>query len=408
MSGDGKKGHPGGHPGGHPHGAGGHPGGTIKEVYATIKDAPDAHGQAHQFMMNKQNQIRLVFWETTAGCNLECAHCRRIDVASTLMKNDLTTEQSKKMIDSLLEVGNPILVLSGGEPLYRPDIFELARYATDKGLTVALATNGTLVTAAVAQKIKESGIQRVSISLDGLGETHDFLRKLPGSYDMAIRGLNELRKIGVPVQINCTIAKHNVHQVKEIYQNAIDLGAVALHIFMLVPVGCGVTIAEDQMLDPQVYEDVLGWFYEVSKEKKIETKATCAPHYFRIMRQKAKEEGIQITPKTHGMAAMTKGCLAGSAICFISHKGEVFPCGYLPVEAGNIHRQSFKDVWDNSEVFANLRDPDKLKGKCGICEYKKVCEGCRARAYYEKGGDYMEEEPYCIYEPTKIAQKEDR
>jgi heme b synthase len=381
---------------------------TIKEVYQDLKNSPEQKGQAHQYMMNKANQLRLVFWETTAGCNLECAHCRRIDVASSLMKNDLTFEESCRMIDGLLEVGRPILVLSGGEPLFRPDIFDIARYATGKGLIVALATNGTLVTPDVARKVKDSGIQRVSISLDGLGATHDQLRKLPGSYDMAIRGMKALQDAGMPVQINCTIARHNVHQVKEIYQNAIGLGAVALHIFMLVPVGCGVTIAEDQMLAPEVYEDVLSWFYEVSKEKKIETKATCAPHYFRIMRQKAKEEGIQITPQTHGMAAMTKGCLAGSAICFISHKGEVFPCGYLPVEAGNIHKDRFKDIWESSEVFANLRDPDALKGKCGVCEYKKVCEGCRARAFYEKNGDYMEEEPYCTYEPVKIAGKDAR
>lgn len=396
-------GHPGGHPpGGHP--GSGHPG-TIKDVYKDIKDRPDGHEHAHKFMSNVKNQVRLVFWETTAGCNLECAHCRRIDVARQLMKDDLTFEQSCKMIDGLAEVGKPILVLSGGEPLFRRDIFDIAKYAVSKGLTVALSTNGTMVTPDIAIKVREAGIQRVSISLDGIGETHDTLRKLKGSYDRAVQGMKYLQAEGLPVQINCTIAKHNVHQVKDIYQNAIDLGAVALHIFMLVPVGCGVQIAEDQMLEPDKYEEVLSWFYQVSKEKKIETKATCAPHYFRIMRQKAAEEGIEITPKTHGMAAMTKGCLAGSAICFISHKGQVFPCGYLPVEAGNIHKQSFKDVWENSEVFAKLRDPNALGGKCGACEYKTVCEGCRARAFYEHEGDYMAEEPYCTYIPERIALK---
>ena len=355
--------------------------GTIKDVYKEIKESPDGSAHAHEYMTNEKRQIRLVFWETTAGCNLECAHCRRIDVARQLMKDDLTFEQSCKMIDGLTEVGKPILVLSGGEPLFRPDIFDIAKYAVSKGLTVALSTNGTMVTPDIAIKVKEAGIQRVSISLDGIGETHDTLRKLKGSYDRAVKGMKYLQAAGLPVQINCTIAKHNVHQVKEIYQNAIDLGAIALHIFMLVPVGCGVQIAEDQMLEPDKYEEVLSWFYEVSKEKKIETKATCAPHYFRIMRQKAAEEGIEITPNTHGMAAMTKGCLAGSAICFISHKGQVFPCGYLPVEAGNIHTQNFKDVWENSDIFAKLRDPNQLGGKCGACEYKTVCEGCRARAF---------------------------
>lgn len=388
----------------HPHGKGGHPGGhpggTIKEVYTDIKDRGDADEQARRFMENQESKLRLVFWETTAGCNLECVHCRRIDVARQLMKNDLDTEESKRLIDGIAELGECILVLSGGEPLFRPDIYELAEYADSRGLTVALATNGTMITPEVARKIVDAKVQRVSISLDGATpETHDMFRKLPGSFDRAIKGMKYLQELGMSVQINCTIAKHNVHEVEKLYQNAIDLGADALHIFMLVPVGCGVQIAEDQMLDAETYERVLNWFYDVSKEGRIQTKATCAPHYFRVMRQRAKAEGVTISPRTHGMAAMTKGCLAGQSICFVSHKGEVFPCGYLPVEAGNIHKSSFADVWKNSEVFANLRDQEKLEGKCGACEFKYVCEGCRARAYYQSGGDYMAEEPYCVYEP---------
>ncbi|HEB71765.1 MAG TPA: radical SAM protein [Nitrospirae bacterium] len=356
-------------------------------------------------MMNKENQLRLVFWETTAGCNLECVHCRRLDVARELMKNDLTTEQSKKMIDGLVKAGKCILVLSGGEPLFRPDIYEIAEYADSVGLTVALATNGTLVTPEVARKIADSKVQRVAISLDGATpETHDKFRKLPGSYDLAVQGIKNLQAVGMETQINSTIAKHNVHEVEKLYENAIALGVEALHIFMLVPVGCGVQIAEDAMLDANKYEEVLNWFYDISQEGKIQTKATCAPHYFRIMRQRAKADGVSISVKSHGMAAMTKGCLAGQSICFISHKGEVFPCGYLPVEAGHVLKQEFADVWNNSKVFANLRDQDKLGGKCGVCEYKKVCEGCRARAFFETKGDYMAEEPYCIYEPKKIEK----
>lgn len=382
---------------------GGHPGGTIKEVYKDIKDTEEGSSEARKYMM--QDQLRLVFWETTAGCNLECVHCRRLDVAHELMKNDLTTEQSKQLIDNIAAESKCILVLSGGEPLFRPDIYEIARYGRDAGLTMALATNGTMVTEEVAQKIVDAGIQRVSISLDGAtAETHDKFRKLPGSFDLAIRGLKNLQALGMETQINSTIAKHNVHEVEMLYKNAIDLGVEALHIFMLVPVGCGVQIAEEAMLDAEKYEEVLNWFYDISKEGKIQTKATCAPHYFRIMRQRAKEEGVKISPKTHGMAAMTKGCLAGQSICFVSHKGEVFPCGYLPVEAGNVLKQPFTEIWRGSNVFADLRDQDKLGGKCGVCEFKKVCEGCRARAYYDTQGDYMAEEPYCIYEPTKIEQ----
>ncbi|HHT9154757.1 MAG TPA: SPASM domain-containing protein, partial [Candidatus Tripitaka sp. YC43] len=199
-------------------------------------------------------------------------------------------------------------------------------------------------------------------------------------------------------------------------------GADALHIFMLVPVGCGVEIAEDQMLSAQKYEETLNLFYDLALEAKIQTKATCAPHYFRILRQRGGSTaghpgGMPPIKDPHlmgrmgtshpgghpSMAAMTKGCLAGTGVCFISHKGEVFPCGYLPVTSGNVRTKSFAEIWRTSEVFAKLRNPDLLGGKCGACEYKKVCEGCRARAFYQTG-DYMAEEPYCIYVPKGLQK----
>ena len=379
----------------------GHPtdrGANMKEVFSQIKT--DATGKVSgHYMQNKKNQLRLIFWETTAGCNLECVHCRRLDVSKELADDDMTTEESLKFIDELSANMNPILILSGGEPLYRPDIFVIAEYAVKKGLKVALATNGTLVDDAKAEEIKKAGIERVSISIDGVdAETHDNFRKLKGSFDSAIRGFKNLRKVGMSVQINCTIAKHNADQFEGIYDLAVNLGADALHVFMLVPVGCGVQIAEDQMLEPKRYEEVLNKVYDKAQESKLHIKATCAPHYFRIMRERAREEGITISPKTHGMAAMTKGCLAGTAVCFVSHKGEVFPCGYLPVNSGNVKTSSIEDIWNDSAIFSNLRDDSLLEGKCGRCEYKKVCEGCRARAFYDTG-NYMSEEPYCVYEP---------
>ncbi len=400
--------HPGGHPtshghGGHPasHGHGGHPE-TIRETYSRIKD--DTSGKpAVEYMKNMKNQLRLVFWETTVGCNLECVHCRRLDVSTTLAKDDMTTKEAFAFVDAVAETGRPILVLSGGEPLFRPDIFDIAKYAVSKGLSVALATNGTLVDDETAKKIVDAGIARVSISFDGAdAKTHDEFRKIPGSFERSIAGFKRLKDLGMSMQINCTIAKHNVEQIDDLYNMAVKMGADAIHIFMLVPVGCGVQIADDQMLHPKKYEEVLNHFYDLSKEAKIQTKATCAPHYFRIMRERAKEEGITISPKTHGMAAMTKGCLAGTGVCFVSHKGEVFPCGYLPVEAGHVRKQKFVDIWNDSPVFQKLRDPELLEGKCGACEYKKVCEGCRARAFYDTG-NYLAEEPYCIYQP-KMAR----
>lgn len=355
---------------------------------------------------NGENELRLVFWETTAGCNLECIHCRRLDVAHEMMRSDLTTQEAFRLVEQIAEVGNPILILSGGEPLIRPDILDIARHAKGRGLMVSLATNGTLITSKLARAIRDAGIARVAISLDGArAETHDQFRRQLGAFHRALEGIGYLRWAKVPVQVNTTVARHNVGELEAIHDLAVDLGAVALHAFLLVPVGCGVQIAEDQMLSPEGYEAVLHRFYELAQRGRLQCKATCAPHYYRVVRQRAAAEGRTVVPARHGMAAMTKGCLAGSAVCFVSHKGEVFPCGYLPVEAGNVRRAPFGDIWRLSPVFASLRDPDCLEGKCGACEFVHICSGCRARAYYATG-DYLAEEPFCIYEPqhlTKIA-----
>ena len=348
----------------------------------------------------KQPVLRLLFWETTTGCNLECMHCRRLNVSRQLAKNDLTTKEGLAFIDALTTTEKPILVLSGGEPLMRSDIFELAAHAIECGLTVALATNGTLVTKKIAGKIKSVGIDRVSISIDGKSaKTHDGFRKLPGSFDRALEGIAHLRAQDVPVQINSTVAKHNDDQLSGIYDLAISVGAMALHLFMLVPVGCGMQIADEIMLSAERQEEILNWFYDRSKTKTLQMKATCAPHYYRIMRQRAQAEETKIDRSIHGMAAVTKGCLAGTSVCFVSHKGQVFPCGYLPLEVGNVKNQPFEEIWEKASLFETLRRPELLKGKCGVCEYIKVCGGCRARAY-GKVGDVLEEEPYCIYQPS--------
>lgn len=366
---------------------------------------------------------RLIFWETTAGCNLRCIHCRRIEVADQLTPHDLTTAEAMTLIDQIAAVGSPVLVLSGGEPLMRPDILDIARYATDARLPVALATNGTLIDADLARRIQASGVKRVSISFDGADSaTHDVFRALSGSFDAAVRGFRALREAGLPVQINTTVAKHNQAQLEGVLALAKDLGAVGLHLFLLVPVGCGVEIAADQMISAQEYERVLNWLYDVEQsEPDLQLKATCAPHYFRVMRQRRAEDrrqGIErALPASHArqvgghpgghpgehpngqMHAATKGCLAGTGVAFISHRGEVFPCGYLPVEAGNVRRDAFGAIWQDSPLFAALRDPDLLEGKCGACQFKALCGGCRARAY-GTGGNYLAEEPFCAYDPT--------
>ncbi len=355
---------------------------------------------------------RLVFWETTPACNLKCIHCRRITIADQLTPQDLSTTEAFKLIDEIAAVGKPVFVLSGGEPLYRSDIFDIARYATDAGLPVALATNGTLVDDDIAQKIKASGVKRVSISFDGAdAATHDMFRGLKGSFDDAIRGFKALRKVGLPVQINTTVARHNEDQMDKMRQLAKDLDAIGLHLFLLVPVGCGVEIADEQMISAQEYERILNWTYEVEQtDPNLQMKATCAPHYFRVMRTRQAEERrngmVKELPPSHhrqvhghpSMHTATKGCLAGTGVCFVSHRGEIFPCGYLPVEAGNVRDESFDDIWHDSQLFQQLRDPEQLEGKCGVCQFKNLCSGCRARAYGITG-NYMAEEPFCAFDP---------
>jgi len=360
---------------------------------------------------------RLVFWESTAGCNLRCIHCRRIDVADRLVPEDLTTAESKALIDQIVAFSNPIFILSGGEPLMRPDIFTIARYATGRGLRVALATNGTLIDDRTAGRIVDAGVRRVAVSLDGAtAATHDAFRALAGSFDQAVRGIQRLRARATSVQINTTVARHNIDELPEVLELARSLGADALHIFLLVPVGCGVEIADEQMIAPQDYERVLQWFYERDREGLVELKATCAPHYFRIVRQRLAAERRE-SPPSHarqqaaghsssqghpgGLHAVTKGCLAGTGVCFISHKGEVFPCGYLPLRAGSVREQPLQEIWERSEVFQTLRDPDRLEGKCGLCEFKRICAGCRARAY-GMTGNYLGEEPFCVYQPRPL------
>lgn len=416
---------------------------------------------------------RLVFWEVTKGCNLRCIHCRA--TATELSSpDDLPTGKALGIIDQIAAHYSPILVLSGGEPLFRRDIFQLARHATDRGLRVALATNGTLVTPEVAHKIKDAGVRRVSISIDGAdAATHDAFRAIPGAFDAALQGFRHLKSIGMSVQINTTVASHNVDQLPDILALARRIGADALHTFLLVPVGCGVEIADSMMVPAARYEQILNWFYDQELEGGIELKATCAPHYFRVYRQRRAADhanqtnyvapgvppgvaprsgaigpldttmpgttGIAIHPHAghvapgaparrgdgetaytrqaalghpaqpghhghpEGMHAMTKGCLAGTGVCFISHQGEVFPCGYLPVKAGDLRTQQFNDVWDTAQVFLELRETDNLKGKCGACEFRNICMGCRARAF-AASGDHLAEEPFCVYEPKTLTR----
>ena len=360
----------------------------------------------------KPPTLRLVFWETTARCNLTCRHCRRLDALDTEGVDTYDTNAALDFVEQVAECGRPLLILSGGEPLLRKDIFRIAEHAVAQGLTVSLATNGTLIDEEMANRIQAAGIRRVAISVDG-GDaaTHDAFRGLPGSFERALAGLRLIHQRGVETQLNCSVTSHNVHQRKQVFDMAVREQVSALHFFVLVPVGCGLEIAESHRLDSGQVEDFLSWLVDLTTTSPIHLKATCAPQYFRIRKQKGLQKqppphtaGVEDHPGGHPgtqlLSAETRGCLAGQAICFVSHEGDVFPCGYLPMCAGSIRKERLKQIWEESEIFAQFRGMDNLGGKCGYCEFRDACAGCRARALGHSGNVWASD-PYCAYRPAK-------
>jgi len=346
-----------------------------------------------------------VAWEITRSCNLACAHCRA-SAQREAYPGELSISECLRLVDQIAAVGKPILILTGGEPILRPDLFEIGRYAAERGFRVAVGTNGTLITPEIAAKMKSVPVARISVSLDfPTPDLQDEFRGEIGAFASAVTGIENARAAGVDVQVNSTITRRNAALLPDLVNLALSLGAAAFHPFLLVPTGRGKGLAAEE-LSPEDYETTLKWICRKQQELegRLVFKPTDAPHYYRVARQC----GMTFSGHGHGhpdgqdLNAYTRGCLAGTGFCFISHTGRVQGCGYLDVEAGNIRQNSFKEVWDNSPLFGELRDLTRLSGKCGECEFKRVCGGCRARAY-ESSGDYMAAEPYCVYQPGTHA-----
>jgi len=353
-------------------------------------------------------RLHLVAWEITRSCNLNCAHCRA-SAARGKYDGELTTEESTRLIDQIVEVGNPIIILTGGEPLVRSDVYSIAEYARSKGLRVVMGSNGTLITPQIAARLKASGLSRISVSVDfPTPELQDRFRGQQGAFESALAGIRNIRGAGIEVQVNCTLTRLNIDYLDDLLSLALNEGAVAFHPFFLVPTGRGKGLS-DVELSAEEYERALNWIFDRQLELKdrIFFKPTDAPHYLRILRQRSQHEATYAdpspTPRQHpgGANSISRGCLAGSGFCFISHTGQVQGCGYLDLAAGDIRNQPFGDIWHNSQLFRQLRDLSAIKGKCGACEYKSVCGGCRARAY-EVTGDYLEAEPYCLHQPRRV------
>jgi radical SAM protein with 4Fe4S-binding SPASM domain len=349
----------------------------------------------------------IISWNVTRKCNLQCSHCyinASTEKHPEEYTDELTTEEAKKLIDQISEVSRPMLILSGGEPLLRKDIFEIIRYGTQKGLKMALGSNGGLIDAGVAKKLKEAGIKTVSISLDSaIPEKHDEFRGVNGSWQKAIDAIKALKENGVLVQVNTTLTQQNYNEIDNIMTLSEKLGVENFHLFFLVPTGRGTKIVD---ISPAMYESMIKNTFAKTTRHRLNVRPSCAPQFMRV----AKDMNLD-------MRQWIRGCIAGFYYCRIFPNGEVTPCPYLPVKLGNVKEKNFKDIWFNSDIFKTLRNPDALKGKCGACDYKTLCGGCRARAYglssdfidycgdlhepSELKGDYLLEDPWCVYQPSK-------
>jgi AdoMet-dependent heme synthase len=340
-------------------------------------------------------------WNVTRECNMKCSHCY-INATEKKLTNELSTQEGKDLMDQICQVSKPLLILSGGEPLLRPDIYELIQYGTSKGLKIGLGSNGSLINDEVAAKLKAAGIATVSISLDShIAAQHDEFRGVVGSWEKAVEACKALRKNNVLVQVNTTLTQQNYSQIDDIMSLAEEIGVENFHLFFLVPTGRGAKLSD---ISPQKYEEMItNTFAKVSKHK-LNVRPSCAPQFMRI----AKGMGLD-------MRQWVRGCLAGLYYCRIYPNGDVTPCPYLPIKLGNVREKTFKDIWFNSEIFKALRNPNALKGKCGACDYRQLCGGCRARAYglssdfieycgdlhvpAKQKKDYLTEDPWCVYQP---------
>ena len=343
-----------------------------------------------------------IAWEITRRCNLRCVHCRSSSQLEVEGHPDFSLDEAKRVLDDIRSYASPVVVLSGGEPLLRPDVFDIARYGTALGLRMCLATNGSLVTADTCRQITESGIRMVSLSLDGsTAAVHDDFRNQPGAFDGVMNAIRLFNAHNIDFLVNSSFTKRNQDEAPKIHQLVKSLGATAWYLFMIVPTGRGEEIMAE-LIPPDEYEAMLNWHYDMEKEEdELLVRPTCAPQYYRVVLQRAKEEGEKFKRRTLKFSTGgSKGCLAGQLICMIDVDGNVLPCSYFPLPAGNIRTQSFREIWEESPLFLEMRDFAGYKDQCGRCEYLNVCGGCRARAWAVTG-DYLAGEPFCSHRPGR-------
>ncbi|KOP70993.1 TIGR04053 family radical SAM/SPASM domain-containing protein [Cytobacillus solani] len=361
----------------------------------------------------------IVIWETTRACQLKCVHCRA-EAQTTPHPDELSHEEGMNLIDQIYEMNNPMLVFTGGDCMMREDLYKLADYAVKKGMRVSMTPSATPnVTKEKMIMAKEAGLSRWGFSLDGpTPEIHDFFRGTPGSFDLTVEKIQYLNELNMSHQINTVINRYNYDHLEEMAELVKELKAVVWYVFTLVPTGRG------QMKDcitPAEHEKVFRWLYNLSKSAPYDIKTTASQHYRRVvLQEKVREKALSkdniryedtitkdIAFMVDGLKRAPRGVNDGNGFAFVSHIGDVYPSGLLPIKAGNIKETPLKEIYRESSIFKELRDPNNYKGKCGVCEYRFVCGGSRSRAYAVTG-DYLESEPFCVYIPEALRNKKEQ
>jgi AdoMet-dependent heme synthase len=351
-------------------------------------------------------------WEITRACGLACLHCRA-EAMPFRDPNELTTEEAFGMIDQVVDLGGPILVVTGGDPLMRPDVYDLLQYAVGRDLRVALSPSATgKLTRPALERVKAAGTHMLHLSLDGAtAESHDRFRGVRGSYERTIARMRDAADLDLLLQIGTTVSRYNIAELAAIGDRVAEIGATVWTVFFLVPTGRGQ--ARD-MLTPAEHEQVFEWLHEYSHSAPFHVRTIAAQHYRRVVIQaqnaaatsteqpRWEYTGTGFSARVQKRASAMRGVNDGNGFCFVSHVGDVYPSGFLQIKAGNVREQTLSQIYRDSALFRSLRDPSLLKGKCGLCEYRAVCGGSRARAY-AMTGDHLASDASCVYIPTTIA-----
>ena len=347
--------------------------------------------------MNFDQCPMLVIWEVTQACDLACVHCRA-SAQSERHPRELTTEQGYRLLDEIRSFGEPLMVFTGGDPLKRPDLYDLIRYSVGLGLRTNVTPSATpLLTAEAIQGFQDAGVTRMAISLDGPdAATHDEFRGIPGTFDRALFALRHARDIGLDTQLQTTVTRRTMARLPEVAEIAREVRTKMWSLFFLIVTGRAEE--SDDLLAPE-YEQVFEFLYDLSKSAPFGVKTTEAMHYRRYVAQRIRAEGgVAENENARGVAWRTAGVSDGKGFVFVSHTGEIFPSGFLPVSGGNVLHDSLTGVYRNSPLFRSLRDTTQRGGKCGLCEYTRICGGSRSRAYAFTG-DFLAEDPRCVYQP---------